>query len=93
MFIHRRGNSSTQQSPRLPVTSLALDALENSAVPASAGILLEIPPLMHRDVPLLSVSQVGLICERMIAERVEQLQEEYDKALTDMLNGAYYDPE
>lgn len=47
------------------------------------------PPLHCRDTPVLSLRQVGLVCERMMKEREDQIREEYDKVLGDKLNEQY----
>jgi len=42
-----------------------------------------------RDQPLFTFRQVGLICERMLKERENEIREEYDKVLTSKLAEQY----
>lgn len=43
----------------------------------------------HRDVPVLTLKEVGLVCERMLREKEEQIREEYDRALACRLSEQY----
>lgn len=43
----------------------------------------------HRDKPLFTFRQVGMICERMLTERETQLREEYDRILNMKLSEQY----
>ncbi|CAH0386951.1 unnamed protein product [Bemisia tabaci] len=43
----------------------------------------------HPDKPLFTLSQVGLICERMIQDREIQIREEYDRILYQKLSEQY----
>lgn len=43
----------------------------------------------HRDKPLFTFRQVGIICERMLTERETQLREEYDRILNLKLSEQY----
>lgn len=43
----------------------------------------------HNDLPLFSMNQVNLICERLLKEREQLIREEYDKILTEKLNEQY----
>ena len=40
-----------------------------------------------KDVPLFTFRHVGMVCERMLKDREEQIREEYDKVLTCKLAG------
>ncbi|KAH8021380.1 hypothetical protein HPB51_015560 [Rhipicephalus microplus] len=42
---------------------------------------------VHRDQPLFTFRQVGLICERMMKERESKIREEYDHVLSTKLAG------
>jgi hypothetical protein len=42
-----------------------------------------------RETPLLTLRQVGLVCERLLKEREDQLREEYDKVLNEKLTEQY----
>jgi len=42
-----------------------------------------------RDQPLFTFRQVGLICERMLKEREDQIREEYDQVLVNKLSEQY----
>lgn len=44
---------------------------------------------VHRDQPLFTFRQVGLICERMMKERESQIREEYDHVLSTKLAEQY----
>nr|AFL65878.1 subolesin [Rhipicephalus microplus] len=44
---------------------------------------------VHRDQPLFTFRQVGLICERMMKERESKIREEYDHALSTKLAEQY----
>ncbi|XP_072301530.1 akirin-2 [Eucyclogobius newberryi] len=43
----------------------------------------------RKEQPLLSLKQVGLICERLLKEREEKIREEYDEILTSKLAEQY----
>uniref|UniRef100_A0A1B6DP15 Akirin n=1 Tax=Clastoptera arizonana TaxID=38151 RepID=A0A1B6DP15_9HEMI len=43
----------------------------------------------HRDKPLFTFRQVGMICERILTERESQLREEYDRILSIKLSEQY----
>jgi len=43
----------------------------------------------RKDVPMFTLKQVGLVCERMMKERQEELQQEYEKLLTAKLSEQY----
>lgn len=45
--------------------------------------------LSHNDVPLFSMNQVNMICERMLKEREQHIREQYDKILTQKLSEQY----
>lgn len=45
--------------------------------------------ITKRDQPLFTFRQVGLICERMLKEREDQIREEYDKVLVSKLAEQY----
>jgi len=45
--------------------------------------------LAHNDVPLFSMNQVNLICDKMIKEREQFIREQYDKILAEKLNEQY----
>jgi hypothetical protein len=45
--------------------------------------------LGHNDLPLFSMNQVNLICERMMKEREQLIREEYDKILAQKLSEQY----
>ena len=42
-----------------------------------------------KDVPLFTFRHVGMVCERMLKDREEQIREEYDKVLTCKLAGQH----
>jgi hypothetical protein len=100
MHHHRRRNmvNSTSPPPAISDRTCAPTLLHKKEFPASsslltsaalqatAGIGCSLTPHC-RDTPVLSLRQVGLVCERMMKEREDQLREEYDKVLTDKLNG------
>lgn len=100
MHHHRRRNAVISASPPPAITertcSPALtqkkefpassSLLTSTALQATAGIGCALTSHC-RDTPVLSLRQVGLVCERMIKEREDQLREEYDKVLNDKLNG------
>nr|AFH57337.1 subolesin [Rhipicephalus microplus] len=44
---------------------------------------------VHRDQPLFTFRQVGLICERMMKERESKIREEYDHVLSTKLAEQY----
>ncbi|ELU00237.1 hypothetical protein CAPTEDRAFT_21087 [Capitella teleta] len=46
-------------------------------------------PSGKKDVPLLSLRQVGMVCERLLKEQEEHIREEYDKVLTNKLAEQY----
>jgi len=46
-------------------------------------------PFSKRDQPLFTFRQVGLICERMLKDRENEIREEYDKVLTTKLAEQY----
>ena len=41
----------------------------------------------RKDLPLFTFKQVGLVCERMLGEREQQIREQYDKVLNCKLAG------
>ena len=43
-----------------------------------------------RDIPLFTLKQVGLVCERMLKEREAEIREEYDKVLNNKLAGMLF---
>lgn len=46
-------------------------------------------PNSKKEVPLFSLRQVSLVCERMLKEREDQIKEEYDKVLTNKIAEQY----
>lgn len=47
------------------------------------------PTGSKKDVPLFSLRQVGMVCERLLKEREDQIRQEYDKVLTGKLAEQY----
>lgn len=45
--------------------------------------------LSHNDMPIFSMNQVNMICERMLGERETAIREQYDKILSQKLNEQY----
>jgi CRISPR/Cas system-associated endoribonuclease Cas2 len=45
--------------------------------------------LNHNDVPIFSMNQVNVICERMMKEREQLIREQYDKILAQKLSEQY----
>lgn len=46
-------------------------------------------PTGKKDVPLFSLRQVGMVCERLLKEREDQIRQEYDQVLTGKLAEQY----
>jgi hypothetical protein len=97
-LLHRRhhgltsSTSSALSSQQFPPASPP--ALETDSAATTSTVIAEVlsPPLPHphhRDVPLLTLKQVGLVCERMLRERDEQIRQEYDRALACRLSEQY----
>ena len=73
--------------PRLAPSASAMDDL---TLPSSVGVLDltdRVSP-SHHDVPVFTLKQVGLVCERMLREKEEQIREEYDRTLACRLSGS-----
>jgi len=65
--------------------------MDDLTLPSSAGVLDltdRVSP-SHRDVPVFTLKQVGLVCERMLREKEEQIREEYDRTLACRLSEQY----
>lgn len=75
------GSNTPPQISASPSTSSMSQTLSTLGLSGSAS--------QNVDTPLLSLRQVGLVCERLLKEREEQLREEYDKVLNDKLTEQY----
>lgn len=60
-----------------------------AAACSSSSLSLSSSPGRKTEVPLFTLRQVSLVCERMLKEREEQIREEYDKVLTSKLAEQY----
>lgn len=47
------------------------------------------PDNNHSDIPIFSMNQVNMICERMLGERENALREQYDKILSEKMSEQY----
>ncbi len=86
---HANGSSSppSMSETMISPTQLHKKELSNSLLASAASGVGCASALHCRDAPVLSLKQVGLVCERMMKEREDQLREEYDKVLNEKLNG------
>jgi len=84
---HRRRNNFSMSPP--PAMSMHKKELSDTHSSLTSGFGCSPAPSTCRDTPVLSLRQVGLVCERMMQEREDQLREEYDKVLNDKLNEQY----
>lgn len=66
-----------------PCSSSSMGALSASS---SCGTL---SPTSKKDVPVFSLRQVSLVCERLLKDREEQIRQEYDKVLSGKLAEQY----
>jgi len=66
-------------SPMMAMSPYSSPRLASSS--ASASSLLNTPTERDKDKPLFTFRQIGMICERLLKEREESLQEEYNKIL------------
>jgi hypothetical protein len=46
-------------------------------------------PVNHNDLPIFSMNQVNLICDRMLKEREQSIREQYDRILSQKLSEQY----
>lgn len=46
-------------------------------------------PINHNDLPIFSMNQVNLICDRMLKEREQSIREQYDRILSQKLSEQY----
>jgi len=77
--------SQTPSSSSLQTAAATQFSLTSRTLPG-AGVVAATP---SRETPLLTLRQVGLVCERLLKEREDQLREEYEKVLNDKLTEQY----
>jgi len=80
--LHFGGESSNPNSPPASPSNSTTDFTSDAV-----GLQREGFPI--RDKPLFTFRQVGLICERMLREREDQLRETYEQALSAKLSEQY----
>jgi len=87
---------TSRSSDATLMTSVAASMSTESVIECVNGLSLEQSTdvekhtmVKRKDVPLFTIKQVGLVCERMMKEREEKLQEEYDQILTAKLSEQY----
>ena len=78
-------SSSMGQLPDCPSPQPMMASASSSCSSIMSGTAS--PTGSKKDVPLFSLRQVGMVCERLLKEREDQIRQEYDQVLSGKLAG------
>jgi len=80
------GNTvTTSSSQQLDINSSPNKIETNKTVATKTSLT----TINHNDIPIFSMNQVNLICDRVLKEREQSIREQYDKILTQKLSEQY----
>jgi hypothetical protein len=85
-------NHNLTSPPSSPKSSLSSSQSESKSTPTTSISNLTKTSnnnINHNDLPIFSMNQVNLICDRMLKEREQFIREQYDKILAQKLSEQY----
>ncbi len=78
--------NNTPPHPSQSINSDLMPGTSSMGSPSSSSMFNPLSP-SKKDLPLFTLRQVGIVCERMLKEREAAICAEYDQVLTNKLAG------
>lgn len=83
-------HSSSSMTGMEACSSSSMGGIPLSASPSCGSVMSgTLSPTGKKDVPVFSLRQVSIVCERLLKDREEQIRQEYDKVLSGKLAEQY----